>query len=233
MDDLGVLLDHLDISELKELVNDEEVFNNFTKDAAINSTKDALDQKQMLLASNKSLAEYNLSQEPALIERKEQLRELSAQVETLSKSIQDKISIIKSHKNNLNSDTVLALLQTAAYETEEESEKIADQFLNGSLDMDAFLDTFIPKRILMHARKNKATKMTEMLTKRSSYPSPNVSNGHPYGGVGGGGIPSYPSIPSASSSPGYPLGGLGMPLPSHHQMPPYPQIPVMPKPYYQ
>lgn len=34
MENLESLLEHLDISELKELVNDEDTFNNFTKEAA-------------------------------------------------------------------------------------------------------------------------------------------------------------------------------------------------------
>ncbi|KAL1453553.1 hypothetical protein WDU94_009885 [Cyamophila willieti] len=230
MENLETLLEHLDIAELKELVNDEETFNNFTKEAAANVTKDSDEQKQMLIASNKSLAEFNLAQEADLLEKKAQLKQLNEQLAELSKQVEEKVNLIKSHKNNVSADTVLALLQTAASETEEESEKIPEAFLDGSMELDKFLESFTPKRILMHLRRIKADKMAEMLSKRNSFSSThnNLSNGgnNSFGGSGG-----YPNLPVPGAVP-YPVGGTGMPLP-HIPMTPYPSIPTMPAPSYQ
>lgn len=232
MESLESLLEHLDISELKELVNDEDTFNNFTKEAAANVSKDSDEQKQMLIASNKSLAEYNLNQEGDLIEKKNQLKDLSEQIAELSKSIEKKVEQIKSHKNNVSADTVLALLQTAASETEEESEKIPEEFLNGSIDVDKFLETFTPKRILMHLRRIKADKMAEMLTKRNSFGSPSPAHNQSNGGYNSNG--SFNSSYGQGHNPyiaPYPVGGPGMPLPNI-PMTPYPQLPTMPAPSY-
>ncbi|XP_008470483.1 vacuolar protein sorting-associated protein 37C isoform X2 [Diaphorina citri] len=231
MENLESLLEHLDISELKELVNDEETFNNFTKEATATLTTESNEQKEMLIASNKSLAEYNLSQEEALLEKKSQLLDLNEQLTQLSKSVESKVELIKSHKNNVSTDTVLALLQTAASEIEEESEKVPEEFLNGTIDVDKFLETFTPKRILMHLRRIKADKMAEMLTKRNSFGSPthNGVGGHNGGSSSFGGM--YPPVPVPPMGPGYPVSGGGMPLP-HIQMTPYPQLPQMPTPSY-
>lgn len=231
MENLENLLEHLDISELKELVNDEDTFNNFTREAAASVSKESDEQKHMLMASNKSLAEFNLSREEDLIEKKNQLKDLNEQIAELSKSIEKKVEQIKSHKNNVSADTVLALLQTAASETEEESEKIPEEFLNGTIDLDKFLETFTSKRILMHLRRIKADKMAEMLTKRNSFGSPagaqnnsgfNSSNNSGFNGSFGAHIP--------YNTP-YPMSGSGMPLPNI-PMTPYPSIPSMPAPSY-
>jgi hypothetical protein len=48
----------------------------------------------MLIASNKSLAEYNLSQEEALLEKKSQLLDLNEQLTQLSKSVESKVELI-------------------------------------------------------------------------------------------------------------------------------------------
>lgn len=111
------------------------------------------------------------------------------------------------------------------------SQKIPEEFLNGTIDLDKFLETFTSKRILMHLRRIKADKMAEMLTKRNSFGSPagaqnnsgfNSSNNSGFNGSFGAHIP--------YNTP-YPMSGSGMPLPNI-PMTPYPSIPSMPAPSY-
>lgn len=54
----------------------------------------------MLMASNRSLAEYNLAKQPELEEGKQQLRELSEQGSLLCTSINDKLDEISKAPNN-------------------------------------------------------------------------------------------------------------------------------------
>lgn len=78
------------------------------------------------------------------------------------------------------------MLETSAAQTEEESEKIVRQFLDKDITVDAFLETFMDSRKLMHLRKFKADKMRELIR------NPRVD----------------------SSSVPYPLsGGMMMPMP--------------------
>lgn len=105
----------------------------------------------------------------------------------------------------ISADTTLALLQTSAAETEEESENIAQEFLSGKIDVDKFLEDFEPNRKKMHLRKFKAEKMSELMRSgaQSSY-----GNGYskPYLPYPSYGPPSIPSVP-------YPMGPLNMPMP--------------------
>lgn len=112
----------------------------------------------------------------------------------------------ESKSTGISPDTTLALLQTAAAETEEKSENVAQDFLSGKIDVEKFLEDFEPIRKEMHLRKFKSEKMSELLRSGSqgSY-SNNIQRPYlPY--------PSYGPPQSVSSVP-YPLGPLNMPMP--------------------
>lgn len=114
--------------------------------------------------------------------------------------------------SNTNPETILALLQTAAAESEEESEKIATQFLDNNSTVDEFMDKFMSSRKLMHLRKLKAEKMSELLRQQRS--GNNSSNSRI--GVGNYGSPGNFYQPSQGSVP-YPMnpGNLPMPMPGY------------------
>nr|XP_018910997.1 PREDICTED: vacuolar protein sorting-associated protein 37B [Bemisia tabaci] len=196
--------------ELKEIFSSDDKIDDMIKDCKV--VKDLEAEKEMLTVSNRSLAEFNLSKESQLNDGKQQLKELTEQGEKLLLSIKEKRDEIKSHKNNLSAETVLALLQTAAAEIEEESEEVASKLMKGEFDVDEFLKQFAPRRTLMHLRRVKADKMTEMLTKRNSFsrvperpmPPKAQPNFAPYF------IPS--PIPSGVSSTPYPVS-VNMPMP--------------------
>ncbi len=102
----------------------------------------------------------------------------------------------------------MALLQTAAAESEEASEQIVKQFLDKELPIDGFLEQFMVSRKTMHLRKLKAEKMNELIRKgnvnvNSGYNNYNRSF-YPYQpAMGGGNVP-------------YPIGmGMGMPMPGN------------------
>ncbi|XP_067014746.2 vacuolar protein sorting-associated protein 37B [Anabrus simplex] len=227
------LISHLNIEELKELLNNDSKFEELLKD--LKQFKELETEKEMIIASNRSLAEFNLSKEPQLEQGKERLKELSARGERLCQSIESKVQQLKQHTNNITTDTALALLQTAAAETEEESEKISEKFLEGDMDLETFLDQFLTRRRLMHLQRVKADKMAELMANRSLSPpsgrlgglpvvSPtqpgirhNVPSYFPLPPVGGGGAaPPYPPVGGMGSSVPYPIGGVGMPMPGSY-----------------
>lgn len=86
---------------------------------------------------------------------------------------------------DIEEDTIQALLETSAAETEEDSEKIVRQFLDKDITVDIFLESFMDSRKLMHLRKFKADKMRELIR------NPRMD----------------------SSSVPYPMGGGHMPMP--------------------
>lgn len=108
-----------------------------------NQFKNLETEKEMLMASNRSLAEFNLSKQPELEEGKQILKELSEQANQLCTSVRNKLDEMRKllficvmtiylyikryiftgdKSGTMTVDTALDLLQAAAAEIEEESE---------------------------------------------------------------------------------------------------------------
>lgn len=61
-------------------------------------------------------------------------------------------------------------MQAAAAECEEKSEEIATKFQNKEISIDEYLEQFMAVRKIMHSRKLKIEKMSEILQKQNTYP---------------------------------------------------------------
>jgi len=199
------LLSHLDNDELKELLNNDGKFEDIVKD--IKQFKDLETEKEMLMASNRSLAEFNLTKQPELEEGKQVLKELSEQASQLCISVRDKLDEMRDKSGTMTVDTALDLLQAAAAEIEEESEGIAEKFLAGDIEVDEFLDQFLSRRKLMHLRKVKVDKLRELIRKGHSNSIPGYPIASNFPGI-------TPSIP-------YPTGPVAMPMPGLPVFRPY------------
>ncbi|VVC99742.1 vacuolar protein sorting-associated protein 37B [Leptidea sinapis] len=195
------LLAHLNSDELKEMLNDDAKFDLVLKD--VKQVKDWETEKEMIIASNRSLAEYNLSKEPELEKIKSEIQQESEVGESLCSHIQELLNEYKTKSAGISPDTTLALLQTASAETEEQSENIAQDFLSGKIDVDKFLEEFEPIRKIMHLRKFKAEKMSDLLRSGGQNMYGNGFS-KPY-------LP-YPSYNAPQNVP-YPVGPLNMPMP--------------------
>ncbi|XP_071561292.1 vacuolar protein sorting-associated protein 37B [Temnothorax nylanderi] len=191
------LLSHLDNDELKELLNNDGKFEDIVRD--IKQFKDLETEKEMLMASNRSLAEFNLAKQPELEEGKQVLKELSEQANQLCISVRSKIDEMRDKSGTMSVDAALDLLQAAAAEIEEESEGIAEKFLAGDIEVDEFLDQFLSRRKLMHLRKVKVDKLRELIRKGHSNSTPGYPIASNFPGI-------TPSIP-------YPTGPVAMPMP--------------------
>lgn len=203
------LLNHFSVDELKMILNDGSKFDDVMKD--IIDCKDVETDKEVILASNKSLAEFNLTKETNLEELKRNILELSESGEKLYRQVENKIGKMNKTSGPNNLEEVLALLQAAAATTEEESESLVKDLLNGDKDIDSFLDEFIIVRKQMHLRRVKADKMTEMVRRRITRTDPNSFDRVIPNPVNPSHAPFYPSINSAP----YPVGPTdAMPLPS-------------------
>lgn len=223
-------LQHMDIDALKEILNDEDKFDNFIKELPQIKALDA--EKEMLMTSNKSLAEYNLSQEPHVKEEKGKLLEKFQRAASLAETVKALKTDLDSKSGKMNPDSLLVLLEAASQEAEEESETMVDLFIdsqNGSLE--EFLEPYKEKRKLAHHRRIKIDKMRELLAKKKqsvatpsrAAPPPPISNNSPGGPVDwarASNLP-YPAVAS-QGFPGYP------PMPSGYPPQPYPAYPQLP-----
>lgn len=218
-------LQNLSSDELKDLLNDDDKLDERV-DQAVQSLES---EKDLMLGENRSLAESNLEKEPKVIELRSRVNDLSEQGRALATSVREKSDNLKSKAGSTNPDTVLALLQTAAAESEEESEQIVKQFLDNEIAIDVYLDKFMSSRKTMHSRKLKAEKMTELvrsgtggggIASQQPLQRPNFGNPYPAPHAGSGFYP--PPMPNAGAVP-YPLGPVIMPMPGMPQWnrPPY------------
>ncbi|XP_035774497.1 vacuolar protein sorting-associated protein 37D-like [Anopheles albimanus] len=157
-------LQTLSSGELRTLLDDDEKLDERVNEAV----KPMEASKEQVLNENRTLAEKNLNHEPKMIELRSRVQELSEEGRKLGTSVNEKVNELKSKSNKTNPETLLALLQTAAAESEEETEQLAKQLLDCELTVEVFLEKFMGLRKLMHLRKVKAEKMTELLQRRTT-----------------------------------------------------------------
>ena len=167
-------------------------------------------ERDMLIASNKSLAEYNLSREPAYRSARQELIESHKAASELRKEVERKRDQLNEISRQTSLDTTLALLQTAAAEAEEDSDKIASQLLSGEISVDSFLSQFLAKRKTSHLRRIKTEKLMEHIRdqQRSGFISSAID-----GSAGSAGPIRPAPLPPTGSIPPYPMSGVQMPMP--------------------
>ncbi|KAG7235883.1 hypothetical protein INR49_002080 [Caranx melampygus] len=118
-------LQDLSQSELQELLDNPERVESMALES--DEIQNIQLEREMALASNRSLAEQNLDMKPRLESQKEVLVERYSQLEAA----------------------------------------LADEFLEGSLSLDSFLERFLSLRSLAHKRRVRIEKLQEILRQRS------------------------------------------------------------------
>ncbi|KAG0418309.1 hypothetical protein HPB47_004948 [Ixodes persulcatus] len=143
------LFQHLNTEELQKLLNDDSRVEAWSKTCnrstveSVAQVKNAESEREMLLASNKSLADFNLSREPKMRQSRQQIKELYEQAQELMQEVEQR-------KKTLENSVEL---------------------LEGETTVESFLEQFADARKLAHLRRVKVDKMTELLTNRSRNPS--------------------------------------------------------------
>lgn len=154
-------LTQLNTAELQSLMDDNDRLEKLVDDLEL--VKKGEQEKETILTSNKSIAEYNLGLEPRLIQSRHQLAEVYGQAITVQKGFDSNKLKLDSFVNTTSLDTTLALLQMEAAKSEEESEKVAESFLSRLIDVDKFLSEYISLRTTAHLRKVKVEKLEEIV----------------------------------------------------------------------
>ncbi|GIX74837.1 hypothetical protein CEXT_1321 [Caerostris extrusa] len=81
---------------------------------------------------------------------------------------------IESYQQNTSKETILALLQAATSEKEEEAEAAVNAFLENEISVEDFLLRYLEVRKMAHLRRTKAEKMVNLLLTNGSIPTPPV-----------------------------------------------------------
>ncbi|XP_069544493.1 vacuolar protein sorting-associated protein 37C [Brachyistius frenatus] len=158
-------LQDLSQSELQDLLDNPERVESMALES--DEIQNIQLEREMALASNRSLAEQNLDMKPRLEEQKEVLVERYSQLEAVRGTYRQHCSLKDGMLGQVSPEAFFSRLQTEGGKTEAESETLADDFLEGSLPLDSFLDRFLSLRSLAHRRRVRIEKLQEILRQRS------------------------------------------------------------------
>ncbi|XP_029989278.1 vacuolar protein sorting-associated protein 37C [Sphaeramia orbicularis] len=158
-------LQDLSQSELQELLDNPERVESMALES--DEIQNIQLEREMALASNRSLAEQNLDKKPHLESQKEILVERYAQLESVRETYRQHCALRDGMVGQVSPEALFSRLQAEGGKTEEESELLADEFLEGSLPLDSFLERFLSLRSLAHKRRVRIEKLQEILRQRS------------------------------------------------------------------
>ncbi|XP_076236669.1 vacuolar protein sorting 37A [Calliopsis andreniformis] len=162
-------LNNLSNEELKLLSEDDDRLDEFLDKHSelkdINATiDDAINWVQ-------KTAEANVVKEPELRELQSDVANKVQTVATLKARYDQLIQRYNKLSEVFTPDHIKECLRKAADESHEESERIAEDFLNRKIDVERFLSTYIECRKLGQARRTKEEKLAHQLNelKRAGY----------------------------------------------------------------
>nr|XP_012788745.1 unnamed protein product [Sorex araneus] len=121
--------------------------------------------KEMTLAGNRSLAEGNLLFQPRLDALKARLTQKYQELQALFDAYQIRKTKLDKQSSSASLETLLALLQAEGAKIEEDTENMAEKFLDGELPLDSFVDVYQSQRRLAHTRRVKIDKLQELVLK--------------------------------------------------------------------
>lgn len=118
-------------------------------------------EREMLMAAVRSLAEFNLARQNDYESDRSKLLESVGDSNKLKEDIQAKATKLLELSKRTSLDSTLAVVLEATTQAEEESENIAKAFLNNTLDFDSFVNQYSEKRKLAHMRRIKADRLRQ------------------------------------------------------------------------
>lgn len=210
---------YFSLTQLNELLEDDEKLNGIVKE--MDEMQKVQQVKELTLATNRSLAEQNLQLQPSLDQQKNQLTKRYCHLQELYDDYQLRKSTLDHSSGNSSLDILLALLQAEGAKIEEETENMADSFLDGDLSLDSFIDDYQRRRQLAHLRRVKIDKLREFVLKGVNRP--------PQTSCSFNNVPTLPAqFQEILTSPSPYINGAPSPLPA-----PYPaqSFPYMQQPF--
>ncbi|XP_037367153.1 vacuolar protein sorting-associated protein 37B isoform X2 [Talpa occidentalis] len=158
----------LSLVQLNELLEDDAQLAAMVQ--RMEETQNVQLSKEMTLAGNRSLAEGNLLYQPRLDSLKARLTQRYRELQALLEACQLKKTRLDQQSSSASLETLLALLQAEGAKIEEDTENMAEKFLDGELALDAFIDVYQSQRKLAHTRRVKIEKLQEMVLKGQRLP---------------------------------------------------------------
>ncbi|CAL8268161.1 unnamed protein product [Merluccius merluccius] len=150
----------LSTAELRELLQHEDKMDHIIH---LNEKFQELQlQRDSLLASNRGLAEESLARRPPLNQGKVQLAERYSQLSALTTACWEKRRQLENRGPQRSPLTAQTLLRDEVAHAEEQSEELLEKFMEGSVNLESFLDSFQSSRKTYHIRRAQVEKVQEL-----------------------------------------------------------------------
>ncbi|KAM7017890.1 VPS37B subunit of ESCRT-I a [Tautogolabrus adspersus] len=201
MSDLNTKFSGYTMTQLNEFLEDDEKLTKMVQE--MDEMQEVQNSKEKTLVSNRTLAEQNLALQPRLEHKKEQLTKRYSNLQESFESYQLRKSTLDHQSGNTSLDTLLALLQAEGAQIEEDTENMADSFLDGDMTLDSFIDAYQSDRKLAHLRRVKIEKLQEMVLQGQRLPQASApsSRSQDVSAAPRSSSSSFLTEPSSSSSP--------------------------------
>ncbi|XP_061335232.1 vacuolar protein sorting-associated protein 37C [Pezoporus flaviventris] len=183
------------VQELQELQENTEEIERLALESQ--EVQELQLEREMSLAANRSLAEQNLKFQAPLETGRTELGSKYEELQKLAQRCQEQKAKLEKFSAALHPQTLLDLLQVESQKIEEESEQMAEKFLEGAVPLDTFLEQFSSMRKLSHLRRVRVDKLQEILRK-SGTPQEPQEQPAPHG-------PVPTETPKPSAAPSFPL----------------------------
>ncbi|KAI7811039.1 vacuolar protein sorting-associated protein 37C [Triplophysa rosa] len=158
-------LQDLSQSELQDLLDNSERVESMALES--DEIQNIQLEREMALAANRSLAEQNLDMKPRLEKERAQLVDKYTELEEVRERYKQHCVLRDCIMGQVSPEGLMTRLQTEGANTEADSETLADEFLEGSISLDSFLERFLSLRCLAHTRRVRIEKLQEILCQKS------------------------------------------------------------------
>ncbi|NXI36009.1 VP37C protein, partial [Galbula dea] len=158
------------VSELRELQESAEEIERLALESQ--EVQELQLEREMALAANRSLAEQNLRFQAPLEAARSDLASKYEQLQELAHRWKEQKAKLEKFSAAMHPQTLLDLLQVESQKIEEESEELAERFLEGEVPLESFLEQFGVLRRLAHLRRVRVEKLQEILRRAESSQEP-------------------------------------------------------------
>ncbi|KAK2093731.1 Vacuolar protein sorting-associated protein 37A [Saguinus oedipus] len=137
-------LSELSVSQLTDMNEQEEVL--LEQFLTLPQLKQIIADKDDLVKSIEELARKNLLLEPSLEAKRQTVLDKYELLTQMKSTFEKKMQRQHELSESCSASALQARLKVAAHEAEEESDNIAEDFLEGKMEIDDFLSSFMEKR---------------------------------------------------------------------------------------
>ncbi|XP_040892115.1 vacuolar protein sorting-associated protein 37A isoform X2 [Toxotes jaculatrix] len=159
----------MSMTQLSDMSENEDVLLQFF--VSLPQLKQVTNDKEELVTSIVDMAKKNLQMEPQLEGRRQEMLYKYEQLTQMKSAFETKMQRQHELSESCSLSTLQARLKVAAHQAEEESEETAENFLEGRIDIDEFLSSFMEKRTLCHSRRAKEEKLQQSINTHGQFPT--------------------------------------------------------------